>query len=487
MPDMTPVGNTIQPPNTLNAFANVVNLKAGMANANQAQQQNQELTALHQFTQQAMSDPSYFNEDGSPNSQKFQTDAMKVAPVYGQAYIGQATQNFNEAINNRQGLLTLSMNQRKAAGDYFGSVADNPNAGITDWKDAIARARSLSDDKGYQGSIDAMLMHFPPIQNMNPAQQTATIRAFARQTAMAVGSPTLSAQPSTAFVQGPKGQQEVQTNPLYPGGVQPTGAPIKQGIAPTLATKPGTGGQYVIGPDGVARPVTEGQQPGQTPAPGQPGTQPTSGQPNLWQPRPGQLPFIQANTEALAQRAQAGINAANTSPQAIDALTRIGSLIDQGTWTGTAFSGFAQLKNFAASLGIDTSSAQNASELMKNIARFEASRAQAVGNTDASRSLFAAASPDYKYDPAAVKAVSQQALANEKIIQAYGKIYQSSQDPNVVGSLEQQFRSVPHLLEVYEFGQMRNQAEADAFLKRYGLTKDDIAKGSQQLKSMGLL
>src|SRR5689334_1177482 len=69
--------------------------QATAAKASQATQENQELQALSQFTRTAVQDPTFRNSDGSLNMEKFQKGAAAVAPVYGQAYIGQATSNAN--------------------------------------------------------------------------------------------------------------------------------------------------------------------------------------------------------------------------------------------------------------------------------------------------------------------------------------------------------------------------------------------------------
>lgn len=472
MPDMTPVATQIQPPNTLNAFANVVNIKKGMAEANQAQQQNQELTALHQFTSQAMKDPSYHNEDGSLNVQKFQTDAMKVAPVYGQQYIGQATSNANEGLANRKALLDLTADQRKVAGGYFASVAANPKATKSDFLDAVEEAREASKDPAYQRSIDSLLLHAPQTHDMNPEQSAQAYRQYARGVALAVSAPgTDQSSPAISLMQGPRGQQAIQTNPQSPMGVGPTGDPMQQGISPQVVTQPGTGAPAVVGPGGQATPIT-----------GAPGT----AQANWWQPQPGQLAMLQGNVQGVVQRTQAAAAAANTSPQAIDALDRAGAIIDQGVFTGTAFSGFKDLKNLAASLGIDTKNAADSSELAKNIARYEAARAQAVGDTDASRALFAAASPDTKYDAKAVKAVIQQSLANERIIQSYAQLMQSAPDPQTAMQRESVFRSIPHLLQTFELGQMKSKEEVDAFLKRYDISGAELAKSRAMLQQLGI-
>lgn len=433
MPDMTPIANQINVPNGVNAFANVVGLKTAMAQSQQEQQKNQELTALHGFISKAMQDPAYKNPDGSPNTQKFQQDAMAVAPTYGQPYIGQASANFNEGIANRQALLNLGNDQRKTIGGFFGQVAANPNASKADMLDAIEQAREQSNDPGYQRSLDSALLHMPSTAGMNMADESNTIRQFSRGVAQQFQAPNASqSDPNIQLLQTTSGQVPTNTNIQSPVGAAPVGKPV-----------PGT--------------------------------------------NPQQLAFMQGQAGGISDRANAGKQAANAAPGAIDALSRIKDILDKGTWTGTAFSGFAQLKNLAASMGIDTSNATNASELMKNIARYESMRGNTVGNTDASRELFNASGPNYKMDANAVRDVTDQALANEHYILGYGKLMSSSKDPNALTQKENAYRNVSNLIPALEAGQMKSPAEMEAFLKRYNLSASDLAKARQQLREMGAL
>ena len=267
-------------------------------------------------------------------------------------------------------------------------------------------------------------------------------------------------------------------NPMSPSGVGPVGPAQAQGIPPQLATQPVTGAQAIVGPGGTARPVQ--------PAPGSPGASGT-GQPNWWSPGPGQAQFVQANAAALAGRIQQGNQTANTSPQAIDALTRARSILDQGTWTGGTFNLFKDLKNVAAGFGVDTSSTTNANEFVKNLARFEAARAGQVGNTDAARQLYESGAPNVHVDAQAAKNIVTQALGTEQWIQGYAKVVGSAPDPQTATQREQAFRSVPNAVLAYEAGVMRSPTEMDAFVKQYGVNKQQLAQARAQLRQLGAL
>src|SRR5579872_4821090 len=208
--------------------------QTAQAGAQQAQQQNQELQSLAQFTKSAAQDPAYHNPDGSLNVQKYQTDAMKAAPTYGQAYIGQMTANANAMVDNRKALLGLSNEQRQTIGGYFGAVAAKPNATKDDLADAVEQARGVSDDPAYQRAVDRMLMATPDVRTMPTAQASAAIQQHARGIALETNAPNAAvSQPSQSIMQGPTGLQGVNLNPNAPGGVGPQGAPMPQGLAPT--------------------------------------------------------------------------------------------------------------------------------------------------------------------------------------------------------------------------------------------------------------
>lgn len=250
MPDFgSPIAQNVNPVGQgMQTLADVMNVKrqqqglqigeqqlaADTAKAQQSQQQNQELQALASFTRNAAQDPAYHNPDGSLNVQKYQTDAMKAAPTYGQAYIGQMTSNANAMVDNRKALLGLSNDQRQTIGGYFGAVAAKPNATREDFLDAAEQARGVSDDPAYQKAVDRMLMGAPDVRTLPTSQASAAIQQHARGIALETNAPNAAvSQPSQSTMQGPLGLQGVNLNPNAPGGVGPQGAPMRQGLAPT--------------------------------------------------------------------------------------------------------------------------------------------------------------------------------------------------------------------------------------------------------------
>ena len=200
-----------------------------------------------------------------------------------------------------------------------------------------------------------------------------------------------------------------------------------------------------------------------------------------------QTQFSTGAAHETAVRQQTGITLANQSPQALDALNRAQAILGKGVWTGSNFSMQTDLKNLLSSMGVDTAGAQNSNELIKNLARFEAIRAGGVGNTDAARNLFATGSPNTHVDPAAAMAVIRQSIGNEMAIQGYAKVVGSQTDPQAAMQAEQQFRGIPHLIQAYEFSTMKSPKDAEEFLKRYDVTKQEIASAREKLRALGAL
>jgi len=256
MPDMIPVGDKIIPPDPMkgiNTLSGIIGIQqqrqalqtgqyqqqTAQAGAQQAQQENREKQGLATFAQKAAEDPAYWNPDGSANVQKFQQGAMKIAPVYGQQYIGQMTSNFNGAVENRRSLLNLSNEQRQTIGNYFGAVAAKPGATDDDFMAAVKQARGVSSDPAYQDHVDRMLRAIPSVADMSTDQASNRIRGMARLVAQAANSPTAAqSNPNLASVQLPKNVLGLmETNPQAMGGAGEIKGGVVGGVAP--AQQPG--------------------------------------------------------------------------------------------------------------------------------------------------------------------------------------------------------------------------------------------------------
>lgn len=498
MPDSIPaVGAQIQPPNPIQTFSNVLGLRqqqlaiqqqqAGVqtaqAEAAQANQKNQELTALHNFTMSAVNNPSYLNPDGTLNTQKFEQGAMSVAGTYGQAYIGQALTNANQSVQNRKSLLDLSNDQRKTIGGYLASVAADPNATSKSFLDAIENARGVSSDPSYQRSIDSMLMHLPNISQMNPAQQSQALRAYARNIAVATESPAASISgPSVTLTPGrmPLTTNVTQTNPLSPMGTGNVGQPVPVGIGTNIVTQPGTGAPNIVSGTGQASPIGGGQVPNRG--------QPNPNQVNWWNPAPGATQYLGDQVKLWNGQVTKAQSEAGQFYNNADALNRVVGLLQQpGLWTGAAFNKFATLKNLVAPLGIDTTNATNANELMKNIARYASTAATNVGDTDAARSLQEVGLPHTTMNKQAVEDVAQQSLASITAnmylanLQASAPGWQQARDRTVA------FRQIPNLVATIELKQVYKTGgptAANEFLKRNNFSGAQLRESTQKLNQL---
>jgi hypothetical protein len=437
-------------------------LGTAQAQEAQAQQQNQELQQAQQLAISAKNG-AFRNPDGSFDPQSFSKAVLELGP-YAAANSGQIMTTANEMVQNSTAINDLNTKQQAQIADGLLAEANDPN--VT-YSDVIDRLTQIGEDNP---QLNRLLLSSAGA--FHPSDTPAQISATLKRMAMSMHSGATAPQMTT--VQGPQGIQPVNLNPYNPQGTGPVGQPIRQGVAPQIVTQPGTGAPAIVGPSGNATPIGANAPRGTEPQ----GT-------NWWNPAPGQVQMLTANTQQFVQRTQQGIQAANSSPQALDALGRMGAIIDSGTPTGTAFSGFKDLANFFSSIGIDTSGAQNLSELAKNAARYEAARSSAIGNTDAARELQEAGSPNTHLDPKAVKAVVRQCIANEQIIQSYGNLMESAPDPQVGAQREAAFRSIPHLLQMFELGDLKTpDGKADKpaineFLKRYDISGAELAKSKQ--------
>jgi hypothetical protein len=152
--------------------------------------------------------------------------------------------------------------------------------------------------------------------------------------------------------------------------------------------------------------------------------------------------------------------------------------------TGAAFDRARGLQNLFASAGIDTQGATDMNGLVKNLARYEASRATAagLGGTDAARELSHNGQPNVSIDSRALRGIVDQSLATEKAIAAYANVQAKTQDPQKLQQNEAAFRSIPHLIEGYQYGMTRNPQEANQFLGEHGLKPSDMAQTRKLIK-----
>ena len=249
---MIPVGNTINPPpNALSQLSGILGIRqqqqqlqtgqyqqqSAQAESEQATAKNQALLAAQNLTKNAINDPSYFNDDGTPKTDKFQRDLTAVGGIYVQPYIGQMTDNFTGAVKNRAVIQGLRADQQAQLGERLGAFAADTNANRKSFKGLLENVRSVvGDDPAARDMIDDALMNAPPKTGKTDAEDSLALRQYARNLAVATQahSAALSA-PSTSdytTTEGNIGQR--QTNVMSPMGTGPVGAEVPQGPAPTI-------------------------------------------------------------------------------------------------------------------------------------------------------------------------------------------------------------------------------------------------------------
>jgi len=473
MPDMIPVATQIQPPDPskgLSTLASIIgirqaqqNLATGAlqqqgiaANVQQDQQKNRELQAAQQVAINGARSGQYDDGNGGLDRQKMANDILRVAPIYGQGQIGSLLSQANEVLANKQAHQNLTVSQKKEMGDTFASLAADPSVDNTKVIDAIEKLRQAhKDDPEYSRLLTSQIMHFP--NQATPEQQRSILGRWA---AAATGEPQ-----ATAGTMDTGTQIKPGTTNRFTGAFTPYGAPInKQSVVTTPA-----------GPLAVA-----------TPAKGTVAPLATAGGGQDLNPTAVQQKVNIGTAEGVTGRVQQAQAAANNTVQAQDALTRARTILDSPNApnTGALVEWKRNVKNFLSSAGVDTQGADDTNSLIKNLARYEASRATqaGLGGTDAARELAHNGSPNISIDNAALKGIITQSLATEKALATYANIQAKTRDAGALARNEADFRNIPHLIQGYEYGLARTPAEAEEFLKKHGLSRAEMARTRQAIK-----
>jgi hypothetical protein len=471
VPEMTPIANTVNVPppgQSLQTMGSILgiqqarqNLQTGTytqqsaaANAQQDQQKNGELQAAQQLAINGAKSGKYTKEDGSLDRQKLADDIMVVAPTYGGTVASQYLSQANEILQNQTAHQALTLSQKKEMGATLASLAADPTVDNTKVIDAMEALRQEhKDDPSFSRMLTSMTAHMP-----NTASTQDLQGLLGRWSAAATGEPQAEAN---AIDTG--GAIQPGARNRFTGEQTQAGQSIQKTTPPALVTN--AAGQLVrVAPNGGAASVVGGSNPGTAAAQTQIGT-----------------------AKGITERVQQAQQQANTTKDTQDALERSLAIMESG---GPATGGLLDLKkrfgNYAASAGMDSNWAENQNTLAKNLARYEASRATAagLGGTDAARDLSHNGSPNTSLDKGALVGVIRQSLATEKALAAYANLQSKTQDPNVLLKNESDFRSIPHLIQGYEYSLAKTPAEADAFLQKHGLSKQDMAETRKRIKEI---
>lgn len=379
----------------------------------------------------------------------------------------------NQQLAAKQALVNLNATSRDQFRQNIGGLSSDPDvvAGNN-----TGRGKVLDEiDRFSQGGPDEQRIaqiYSPVLKNAAPKSLGTVIKDIHLQ-AISAGSQAEATKPTGPMVTGPGGALKVvNTNPNAP---QPVGSQVGQsagqGIAPQLTTLP-TGQVGAVAPGGASvSPIPSAG------AQGPLGANPTA----------PQMAAATGQAQAITGRVAQAQEQANSTVQTQDALTRAARILEAGTASnaGATFDTRKYIKNFLAGVGIDTQGADDTNSLVKNLARYEASRATAagLGHTDAARELAHTGSPNTAIDNKALLGIVKQSLATEKALAAYGNAQSKTSDPEVLAKNERTFRSIPNLIQGYEYGLSKSPQEADQFLSRHGLSKDDMKNTRTQIKA----
>lgn len=209
-------------------------IETAQAGAQGAQQTMQERQLLQQTMKTGIrpdTGKSIYNAKNEVDPDEVADFATKNLPLTGQAVVqnilktkadkvalSSATADLGDKFNNDlSGRIRSFINVPGATSDTVnaslqGYAKQNPEAAS-----AVLAASNLVkhiDNAPDMKTKNDMLLHLA--QQFQPAESTASQQA-----------------PQVSTMQGPKGLQPIQTNPLAPGGVGPTGPSLPQGLAPT--------------------------------------------------------------------------------------------------------------------------------------------------------------------------------------------------------------------------------------------------------------
>ena len=456
----------------------------------QTAQENQNLAGL-------MSDPikaGIIDQDGNPTKDA-QSIILRAAPTTGSSHMQALLSAANTKIAYNSAVNGLRAQDRAELATAAGGVAARAQSpqDINDALDSVVASKAGTPEEGNYKTIAATMKQAinhlasktsgnnPPPAGQEPWRVgAANMAASILPPTSTVGPGGLTTPQASTVNTGAVTQPVIQAPALAGGAIRPAAGAIANVTPPSITNTPA--GLVRVAPGGTGASVIPSTAP-----PGSGGSVP----PQNANPSQAQAIGLSEQAAAVGKRvSQVQEQAANTV-QAQDALSRAKAILESGASpdTGAGFEQKRQLKNAMSSLGIDTQGADDMNTLSKNLARYEAARATAVGlgGTDAARELAHNGSPNTQLDNKALQGIVRQSLATEKVLAGYANVQSKSADPRVQLQNEQALRAIPHPIETMEYTMSRNKAEADQYLKEHGLTHADIAKSALLMKQFGII
>lgn len=433
----------------------------------------------------------FMGADGVIDPAKAIPAILKAAPRTGGAFIEPIMAGFRAQLDVQQAAQDLNRSIREDVNAGLSAAAANPAATFGDL--LVAADLIKEQNPKAAGAVNSMLKYLKPDDPMEATRKRLTMFARTVLGAPEMAGPSGLLTPAAGTIS--TGESVVPTATDRTTGAMSQASPaIPMGIPPgfEMFTDQRTGNTYLINrQSGEMRDVGAGF-PGSRQGPmAAPGAAPTGGGRPASLPAPmapGQAEITKDQAKEVSARVAGILKEAGNTPQAMDSLKRARDIIESGRLnTGTAFERMTSLKNLAASLGVEAG--EDANSLVKNLARYQASRANTVGlgSTDAARELAEKGSPNTKIDPKALTGVITQSLAVEMALAGYAKIQSGATDPATMLKNERAFQGIPNLIAAYEYGLARTPQEAQDFLKKHNLSAEDMRDARKKLRDMGAL
>lgn len=462
-----PVGLQSQAPDVFGKLSQLQSIAAqGMSNQQLSRQiAEQKNIAGVDWTQ-------FQKPDGSMDVPAAQAAALKASPTfYGQERAAQVQSLANDRLAMQKGQQSLNKEQRDDIASSFTALAADPDYAPEKLIDTADRLKEQNKSPEFRAMVNVGLKHILAMP-LDKQKQALLNAGRGSGSASEVAGPGGLAAPNTQLIQGPTGLQPINTQSLAPGGVGPNGPTQAQGISPEARLP------HIMSNAAGQAVAVNPQNPNQV--------APVGGGASPLNPTTAQATVQNTAASGVATRVQHAQEAANNTVQAQDALSRARSILDNvdAPNTGAMFDAKKGIKNFLSGVGIDTKGADDANSLVKNLARYEASRATqaGLGGTDAARELAHNGSPNVSLDNSALKGIVTQSLATEKALATYANIQAKAKDPASLTKNEADFRNIPNLIQGYEYGLARTPAEANEFLKKHGISPAQMKETRKLIK-----
>lgn len=264
---MDAVGLQVQTPDFVGKLNQLLSIKSQQAQLPGITARSQmEVQSANQRAAMANIDwDKHMSEDGTLDLNSFIKD-QDIRKAAGDAYpqlVDQAIGIKSHQLEAKGNLLKLTTEQVGAYGQMLGALANDEDV-VKGTEAGKAKAKAAFTQFAQTYGMDAAKAVAPialPLMNDQiPADKIGKMIQHVQMQAQDVGQQLEKMRPNIAMVQGPQGLQPVNVNAYAPGGIGPTGAPIEQGVSPSVILDPTTGNPVVLKPGGTVRPVTTTDQ-----------------------------------------------------------------------------------------------------------------------------------------------------------------------------------------------------------------------------------